>query len=206
MKLKNRIILVMIGLVIIFLFFPRKAMAEEVTSYKAKIYTVYQITDAIKKEKKREEWEATLVEEKDTKYLTINKKDFVTKELTSFSIEDSEQKRTQTIGQNFYLKEFFATHPAALLDEGTVFGRIEILDLEKHTLVNSWPMFGEVITRDGISVLTLRVIIPFMGTILTTRIYRKENYYIPLFERQQFFTKEGALKEDLLYTKEETEE
>jgi hypothetical protein len=45
-----------------------------------------------------------------------------------------------------------------------------------------------------------------MGTILTTRIYRKENYYIPLFERQQFFTKEGALKEDLLYTKEETEE
>ena len=56
----------------------------------------------------------------------------------AFDIEDSVQKRSQTLGQRFYLKHTFADHPTRIMDKGGVFGRIEVVDSEEGTLFRNW--------------------------------------------------------------------
>jgi hypothetical protein len=82
-----------------------------------------------------------------------------------------------------------------------VFGRVEVVDSKEGTLVSAWPVTGTVTSHGKMSTLTIQTVIPFTGTLVTTRMYSKENYYLPLYERQQFFGADGVLKEDLLFAK-----
>jgi hypothetical protein len=163
----------------------------------------YKVTDLLRKVQVEQNWEFEMFMEEPLRY-TLRKHEALTGRIVTGERGDYWKTESLRYGMKHYQRELLSINPAVLSVGESTFGRVELINVETREVESSWPITGslETLTSNGdILRATFTTFISKEGRRIITKIFRRNQYHLPLFERHQFLNLEEKIVEDIIFSK-----